>query len=335
MKVLVGLSGGVDSAVTAARLLREGYKVEGLFLSLYPEADPEPARRVAEALGIPLHLGEAAGVFSDRVKKPWADAYLLGETPNPCARCNAVLKFPELLRVADAVGAARIATGHYAILKDGRLFRGIDARKDQSYFLAWTPRDHLARALMPLGGMTKPEVRALARSWGLPVAEKRDSQEICFVPDHSYGAVVAEMRPDAAAAGAIVGTRGEVLGQHDGFYKFTPGQRRGHGVALGAPAYVIGVDPQARTVTVSTDESVLFTNRVHLTGLRWSDPAAMDGPLLVRVRHGGALIPAHFQDTFGPQLVLGHAVRAAVPGQLAALYRGDEVVGAGWITREP
>ncbi|MBN2800544.1 MAG: tRNA 2-thiouridine(34) synthase MnmA [Deltaproteobacteria bacterium] len=334
MRVVIGLSGGVDSAVSAALLIEQGHEVVGLYLALHDAGDPSPAQAVADHLGIPLVLGAARDAFDREVILPWADGYLAGETPNPCARCNATLKFPALHRAAERIGADLVATGHYARAQGGQLFAGADPRKDQSYFLSLVPGAVLARVLFPLGGLTKPEVRAMAERLHLPVAHRPESQEICFVPPSGHAAYLRQRFPELGGDGAIVDTAGRELGRHDGYFRFTEGQRRGHGVAMGAPAYVVGVDPVSHRVTLSTDQRLLLRDRLRLVQPNWYRRPADGDPFQVRVRHGGALIPASFQGKDGLTVQLAHPVRAVVPGQLAALYQGDRVCGAGWIAKE-
>ena len=279
-KALVAMSGGVDSSVAAALLVREGYEVVGCFMRLGSEgeafdtpalectaapaaaggphrisrgccsvSDAADARAVAAELGIPLYVCNFKKDFG-RIIDYFVDEYAAGRTPNPCVRCNDWLKFGKLHEYARGLGCEFVASGHYARIGGGRLLRGVDHSKDQSYVLFGVPRGHLAHMLLPIGGYEKPRVRELARKFGLPVFDKPDSQEICFVPDDDYAGLVERRRPGLAASGAIVSERGERLGEHSGQHRFTVGQRRGLGLAVPRPLFVLRKDPLSNTVTV-------------------------------------------------------------------------------------
>lgn len=348
------MSGGVDSSVAAALLVEQGHRVVGLSLRLYDapagsEAaaggrccgprDLEDARKVAATLGIPHYIVDQREAFAARVIDDFVAEYASGRTPNPCVRCNEHVKFQPLIARARALGAVALATGHYARLEDGRLWRGADAGKDQSYFLfAMTPGAR-AFARFPLGAMTKPEVRAVARRLGLPNADKPDSQEICFVPDGDHSRLVAA-RSGAAAplAGDIVrraadGSR-EVVGRHDGVHHYTIGQRRGLSVVAEQALYVVGLDAARREVVVG-DATALAAQRFTVDDVRWlgaPPTGALTASVQVRSRHTPAparVLPS--DDGRAAMVELDAPERAIAPGQAAVFYRGTEVVGGGWI----
>jgi tRNA-specific 2-thiouridylase len=379
MSIAVAMSGGVDSS-TAAALLAESHspdpsaaspEVVGLTMQLWNQRrlpqllgeeagegghasgrccsldDVYDARAVANFLNIPYYVINLEKQFEATVVQPFVKGYLAGETPIPCSLCNTEIKFAQFLTTARRIGAERIATGHYARIrrdqKTGRyqLLRGVDRSKDQAYFLFGLTQEQLAYSEFPLGGMTKQEVRALARARGLPVAEKPDSQEICFLPTGSYrqfiDAYLAEQqrRPDSAA-GEVVSTGGRVLGEHQGIHNFTVGQRKGLGMAVGAPLYVIAIDPAKNRVVVGEDRD-LFHSRFRVREVNWIRPLAAGdaGEAHVKIRHNhpgaAARVEAHAD---GAALVEFHEPqRAITPGQAAVFYDGDEVVGGGWISK--
>jgi tRNA-specific 2-thiouridylase len=351
--IVVALSGGVDSAAAAALLVRAGHRVLGMTMRLYDARgtagargrccgprDIEDARRVAEHLDIPFYVIDLEAEFGAAVVDDFVATYLDGRTPNPCVRCNQHLKFAPLLAQAQAIGADLLATGHYGRVAPGpdgapALWRAIDDDKDQSYFLFSMPAAALARVVFPLGGLTKPAVRALAAELGLPNAAKPESQEICFIPDGDHAGFVAAAalkrgRP-LPTAGAIVDDRGAVLGHHAGVHRFTIGQHRGLG-NLGrrprrsplrhradpAAGTVVGARAQATTAAFTLDEP------------RWLGPLG-DG-LTVQVRHRGARVPAEVTVDAEVRVTLAEPVTAA-PGQAAVIYAGDRVVGGGWVAR--
>jgi tRNA-specific 2-thiouridylase len=302
---------------------------------------------VANFLNIPYYVINLEKQFEATVVRPFVEGYLAGETPIPCSLCNTEIKFAQFLTTARQIGAERIATGHYArILRDpqtGRyqLLRGVDRAKDQAYFLFGLTQEQLAHSEFPLGGLTKQEVRALARARRLPVAEKPDSQEICFVPTGSYrqfiDAYLAEqqLRPESSA-GEVVSTNGAVLGEHPGIQNFTVGQRKGLGMAVGAPLYVIALDPAKNRVVVGEDRD-LFRSRFRVREVNWIRPLAPGDAVeaLVKIRHnhpGGA---AHVEAHPGSEAIVEflEPQRAITPGQAAVFYDGDEVVGGGWISQ--
>ena len=363
--IAVAMSGGVDSSTVAAMLRAEGRPVIGLTMQLWnqrrlagregmPEQvtgrccsldDVYDARRVAETIGIPYYVVNHEERFERDVVRPFVEEYLAGRTPIPCSLCNNHLKFDQLLIVARQIGAEQIATGHYAQVAfnedSGRwlLKRPVDRAKDQTYFLFGLTQEQLSRTLFPLGGMTKPEVRELARRLNLVIAEKPDSQEICFVPGGDYkrflDAYLAEQGETAReAAGEMVTTSGEVIGGHAGVHNFTVGQRKGLGVATGTPLYVIQINNQTRQVVVGPDEDLYTkTLRAKRVNLIATDELREPMRVAVKIRHkhppAAAMIEAAGQDEV--LVTFDEPQRAVTPGQAAVFYDGDVVVGGGWI----
>lgn len=349
------MSGGVDSALAAARLRDEGHEVVGVTLHLwdYPDdgsvrgrccapEDQHDARRVADFLGIAHFTFDRRELFEQRVVAPFVEAYLGGVTPSPCVTCNREVKLRELLPLATRLGASLVATGHYArIARErglARLYRARDVAKDQSYFLHMLREDELARLVFPLGDATKDEVRAEALQRGLPGATKGESQELCFVPHGRYDAFVAERAAGLLRSGPIVDRDGERVGTHEGVHGFTIGQRRGLGVALGRPAFVVGLDAASATVHLG-DEERLYASAARLTAPAFADDVSLpldDVTVRVRSRHDGA--PARLAIERGldgeDALVVRfeQPVRAVSPGQVAVFYRGDRVLGGATIT---
>ena len=354
-RVVVAMSGGVDSSVTAALLAEQGFDVVGITLQLYDHGaalakkgaccagqDIHDAARVAERLGIPHYVLDYESRFRRDVIDDFADAYTRGETPIPCVRCNQTVKFRDLLATARDLGADALATGHYVRRVDGasgpELHRAADDGRDQSYFLFATTRVQLAFLHFPLGGMAKDETRALARRFDLPVAAKPDSQDICFVPSGDYAALVARLRPGAAEPGEIVDVAGRVLGTHAGVVHFTIGQRKGLGVSAGEPLYVVRLEPEARRVVVGP-RAALGVQRVALAGINWLGEAPPADGLAVHVRLRSAQppLPARlFLDgAGGGTAVLDEPAFGVAPGQACVAYDGTRVLGGGWIRREP
>jgi tRNA-specific 2-thiouridylase len=357
-RVIIAMSGGVDSSVAAARLRDQGFDVVGVTLHLwdYPDdgsergrccapEDQHDARRVADHLGIPHYTFDRRELFRAHVVDPFVNAYLEGQTPSPCVACNRTVKMRELFAVADRLGAAKIATGHYArvVLEGGRarLHRGVDRGKDQAYFLHMLREDELARVMFPLGGSTKEEVRAEAVARKLPGANKGESQELCFVPAGRYDAFVAERAPGRVRPGPIVDRDGRQVGEHGGVHAFTVGQRKGVGVALGRPAFVVDLDPATSTVRLG-DEADLLARTARIKDAVWSDDVAfpLEAEVRVRSRHegaravidrirapgdGGGEVAGEFEVRFEAP------VRAVSPGQIAVAYGGDRVYGGGMI----
>jgi len=376
--IAVAMSGGVDSSTVAAMLAHEGASVVGLTLQLWdqtrlagkhgiPEApkagrccsldDVYDARRVAEHLGIPYYVVNQEERFEQDVVRPFVSEYLNGRTPIPCSLCNNHLKFDQLLQTARSIGAERIATGHYAINEfdpeRGRwiLKRPLDYAKDQTYFLFGLTQAQLARTLFPLGRLTKPEVREVARTRGLALAEKPDSQEICFIPGGDYKQFLTaylEEQGEAMAetAGELVASSGEVIGRHDGIFNFTVGQRKGLGVASPSPLYVLNIDRASHRVTVGADAE-LATRELRANRVNWISVAELTAPMRVRIkiRHRHEPAWATLEPAAEPcvdaaeangggaqvQATFDEAQRAVTPGQSAVFYDGDEVVGGGWI----
>jgi tRNA-uridine 2-sulfurtransferase len=348
-RVVVAMSGGVDSSVAAALLVERGCEVVGVTMHLAGDAsrccsldDADDARRVAEKLGIRFYVANYTSQFRSEVMEAFADEYLAGRTPIPCVTCNQRFKFRHLLDRARALGASAVATGHYARVEldpssgRHRLRAAIDPAKDQSYFLFDLDQGQLAKALFPLGAMRKEEVRAHARRLGLTTAEKPESQEICFVPDGDYAGVVEKLRPEASArTGEIVDTEGRILGRHRGVHRFTVGQRRGLGISAAERLFVVGLDAKANRVVVG-QAADLLVRQATLEGVSWVAGAPPpDNPIRVtvrvRYRHEGA--PAELRLT-GARCTAVHfdePVRAVAPGQAAVFYQGDVVLGGGWI----
>ena len=328
--VVLGLSGGVDSAVAAHLLQESGYRVHGLYLDIgTPEARAD-ALSVAEGFGIELRVEDVSDALEREVCAPFAASYLRGETPNPCILCNPAVKFRALLRFADALGGAAIATGHYAVAENGRLYRGRSAN-DQSYMLCRITREQLARLVLPLGGMEKRETRALAERLGLSVARKPDSMELCFIPDRDYCGWLARR---AALPGRGVFVRdGVVVGAHEGIHRWTVGQRI-PGVYDGEKLYVRRIHPDSGAIEVCP-EAGLRRTEIDAADFRWLiDPPA--GPVRgsVKVRHSKtaeAPCTAHPQAGGGVHIVCDTPVRAPAPGQSAVLYDGARVLGGGMI----
>lgn len=378
-KVLVAMSGGVDSSVAAAVLLRQGYDVVGCFMRLGSPGetldglvpgedaaaacdpakvrighqgccsinDAADARLVAAELGVPFYVCNFKRDFG-RIIDYFVDEYAAGRTPNPCVRCNDWLKFGKLHEYARQIGAEFVASGHYARTDSGRLLRGVDHSKDQSYVLFGVPRERLGSMLLPIGEMEKPRVRELAAKMGLPVFDKPDSQEICFVPDNDYAGLVERRRPETARPGRIIDVNGRTVGEHGGQHRFTIGQRRGVGVALGYPIFVVGKDPVANTVTVGPRE-MLRAAGCMVGEANWLiDPWPLDGwaPVLAKYRYNGAAVPARARrlpDLATPtpsgrtgafEVAFDAPQEAVAPGQALVLYSREEpdvVLGGGWI----
>lgn len=328
--VILGLSGGVDSAVSAALLLRQGYAVTGLYLDNgVPGAGAQDAQMVADAVGVPLRVLDIRDALETHVCAPFAAAYLEGKTPNPCILCNPAVKFQALLACADALGAQYVATGHYARTRDGALYKGMPAN-DQSYMLCRLTREQVSRLLLPLGDYEKAQVRALADEFRLPVAHKPDSMEICFIPDKDYVNWMAQ-RTALPGPGDFV-LHGAVIGQHDGIFCYTVGQRR-PGLVDGRKVYVSRIDAAANTVELALWEE-LFHTEVHAERFNWLiDPPEAPIRATVRVRHTKWENPPCTVVAEGDRVTItcDEPVRAPAPGQSAVLYDGDRVLGGGFI----
>jgi tRNA-specific 2-thiouridylase len=369
MKIAVAMSGGVDSSAAAAILKEQGHELVGFTMQLWNQrrglsvdenGEPLPsrccslddvydARRVAEGLGFPFYVLNLEKEFERDVVQPFVASYLNGETPIPCVACNSRLKFASLDRLAASLGCERVATGHYARVEFDaatnryRLLRGRDPQKDQSYFLWELTQDQLSRSMFPLGEMSKPDARAAARRNELAVAEKAESQEICFVPDGDYAGFIdryldAEAQSDRMpGAGEIVSTKGAVIGEHAGVHHYTVGQRRGLGIADAQPLYVIGIDAAKNQIIAGRQEELL-SEEFTAAGVNW---IAFDNPtepvraeVRVRYRHTAAPATITPLTEARARVKFDEPQRAIAPGQATVFYRGDEVVGGGWIVKK-
>jgi tRNA-specific 2-thiouridylase len=355
-RVVVAMSGGVDSSVAAALLAEEGYDVVGVTLQLYDHGeavkrekaccagqDIFDAKRVAETVGMPHYVLNYESRFREDVIEAFADSYVRGETPIPCVLCNQTVKFRDLLKTAKDLQADALATGHYIRRVDdggiAELRRAADAARDQSYFLFATTQEQADFLRFPLGGMPKDEVREHAARFDLPVATKPDSQDICFVPDGDYASVVAKIRPGAIDPGDIIDLSGKAIGRHDGIINFTIGQRRGIGVGgTDEPLYVIRIEPETRQVVVGPG-SALGERIIRLSGLNWLGSADARGGemrISVKVRSTQVPVPATLSlaaDGTAAEVTLDTPERAAAPGQACVFYDGDRLLGGGWIQR--
>jgi tRNA-specific 2-thiouridylase len=350
-RIVVAMSGGVDSSVAAALLAESGAETIGVTMRLSEQGsrccsleDADDARRVAESLGIRFYVANYVEAFGREVMEEFADAYLAGRTPIPCVACNKQFKFDHLLERAKAFGATRVATGHYARVThdpdtgEARLFRSRNREKDQSYFLFPLSQTQLRGASFPIGEMSKDEVRDRARSLGLGTADKPESQEICFVPDGDYAAVVERLRPEASMlAGDIVDEAGQVLGKHRGIHHFTVGQRHGLGISANRRLYVLRLDPRERKVIVG-DVTDLDCGSARVEGMNWISGKAPSETIEVRVqvrhRHHSVLAHVDATENDGAVLRFSEPVRAVAPGQAAVFYdalNDEEVIGGGWI----
>lgn len=356
-RVVVAMSGGVDSSVVAALMKAEGYDVVGITLQLYDHGeavgrkgaccagqDIQDARRVADVLQIPHYVLDYEARFAEAVMGEFADSYLQGETPIPCVACNQKIKFHDLLQTAEGLGAAALATGHYVTSRPARsgweLYRASDKERDQSYFLFATTREQLAFLRFPLGDRDKDETRKLAREFGLAVAEKSDSQDICFVPTGRYTQVIERLRPGAAEAGNIVHVDGRVLGRHGGIINFTIGQRKGIGVAAQEPLYVLKLDASRREVVVGPREW-LRTRTIKLRDVNWLGDVPLEAlalageEILARIRSSGPLQPARLSlEDDGVTVDLAQGEDGVSPGQACVFYAasgGERLLGGGWI----
>ncbi|MEG2009354.1 MAG: tRNA 2-thiouridine(34) synthase MnmA [Oscillospiraceae bacterium] len=328
-KLVLGLSGGVDSAVAAGLLEERGFEVFGLFLDIGAENARQDAQNAADFLKIPLKVLDIRETLEKNVCAPFAAAYLRGETPNPCILCNPKVKFKALLDYADEIGAEFIATGHYARTENGRLFKG-KAANDQSYMLCMLNNEQVSRLVLPLGELEKVQVRKLAEGMALPLANKPDSMEICFIPDGDYGEFI-EKRGIVPPPGNFVDSEGKVLGRHRGVHRYTLGQRRGLGIAAGHRIFVSEIRCDTNEVVLSEGE-VLFTETALVCGVNWLRPQEGAFPADVRVRHSKLQTPALITpDEGGAHIKFESPVRAPTKGQAAAFYSGDEVLGGGII----
>jgi tRNA-specific 2-thiouridylase len=347
-RVVVAMSGGVDSSLAAALAAEEGFEVIGVTMHLSGSTsrccsldDVEDARQVAKKLGVRFFVANYADEFQKEVIEVFADSYAAGRTPIPCVACNKRFKFDHLLARANVFGASRVATGHYARIDRHpdtgalRLWRARDLQKDQTYFLFQLDQEQLAQAWFPLGELTKAEVRERARELGLATADKPESQEICFVPDGDYAAVVERIRPELVdRCGDIVDRAGKVLGRHGGIHRFTVGQRKGLGLSSSEPLYVLALDAVRRRVVVGGVEE-LGASGALIQDVSWVSGIAPDQELRARVqvrhRHAGTEATLHVRPGQDVEVHFDDPVRAVTPGQAAVFYAGEEVLGGGWI----
>ena len=355
MKALIAMSGGVDSSVAAHLTRAAGYECTGCTMKLWDaddspaEAgtktccsadDTEDAKSVAYRLGMRHYVFNFKEDFREQVIGDFVRCYLCGRTPNPCIECNRHFKFTRLLERADLLGCDKIVTGHYARVEETDsgfvLRRGLDAEKDQSYVLYMLTQAQLSRLLLPLGGLSKAQVRQIAAEQGFLNANKRDSQDICFVPDGDYARVVEQVSGQAAVPGDFVDTDGNVLGQHRGIIHYTVGQRRGLGIALGEPAYVVGIDAEQNRVILGRNED-LFTDSAELSGVSWVSGRLPEAPVRctakIRYRHPAQPAWLRFTGTDTAVLQFDAPQRAVTAGQAAVCYDGDTVLGGGTIVR--
>lgn len=343
-RIVVAMSGGVNSSVVAALAANSGAEVIGVTLQLYDHGsavkragaccagqDIRDARAVADKLGIAHYVFDHESQFREGVIDRFADEYLAGRTPIPCVRCNMGVKFTDLFALARDMGADCLATGHYVRRVEGatgaELHRAADPARDQSYFLFATTQDQLDYLRFPLGGMPKPQVREIAAELGLAVAAKPDSQDICFVPDGDYASIVRKVRPEADDAGSIIDLEGNVVGQHKGLIHYTVGQRRGLEIGgLAEPLYVVRLDAATKSVIVGP-KAALAVSSARISEINWlgGDYA---GPMSVKVRSLAKPVPARFE---GDQVIFDAPEYGVAPGQAAVLYTGDRVLGGGWI----
>jgi len=359
-RIVVAMSGGVDSSVVAGILRRDGYDVVGVTLQLYDQGatshragsccagrDIDDARRVCETLGIPHYVLDYEERFRKAVIDPFAESYVAGETPIPCVACNQTVKFADLLATARDLGAAALATGHYVRSRANgahrALFRPVDSDRDQSYFLFATTQDQIDYLRFPLGGLSKPEVRAIATELGLAIADKQDSQDICFVPQGRYSDIIAKLKPAAATPGEIVHIDGRVLGRHEGILHYTVGQRRGIGIASGDPLYVVHLDAQRARLIVGPREA-LDTHKIYLRDLNWLGDESIDDTgeagieLFAKVRSTRPPRQATLYRRAGVAWVeLAAGESGIAPGQACVFYDDDgnaaRVLGGGFIAR--
>jgi len=348
------MSGGVDSSATAALLKEQGWEVVGVTLRLYDSGatasgaktccagrDIQDARRVADTLGIAHYVVDEVETFRRDVMTPFADSYIHGETPIPCIACNSTVKFRDLLGFARSLGAAALATGHYARREQGaggaRLLRGVDPARDQSYFLFATTREQLAFLRFPLGGMaSKAETRAIAARHGLGVADKPDSQDICFVPGGDYARVVERLRPGAAEPGEVVDLDGRTLGRHAGIVHYTIGQRRGLNLGGGDALYVLRLEPETRRVIVGP-RAALGRQRLAVRDVNWLGdgvPGEVRASVKIRSTRPPAPATIMIRSNGHAEVALDAPEEAVAPGQACVFYDGDRVLGGGWIVRD-
>ena len=352
--VVVAMSGGVDSSTVAALMNEAGYKVIGITLQLYDHGmtigkkgaccagqDIYDAKMVADKLGIPHYVLDYETRFRDSVIDDFADSYIRGETPLPCVRCNQSVKFVDLVKISKDLGADALVTGHYVRRIEGKngpeLHKGIDEKKDQSYFLFSTNKEQLEYIHFPLGSMTKAETRKHAERFGLAVADKPDSQDICFVPEGSYAELVKKLRPNAAISGKIIHVDGYELGTHEGIINYTIGQRKGLGIAFEVPLYVVRIDPDSNTVFVGPYSSLARKN-FYIKEINWIGDSnwfkdGLEANVKIRsTQRGSHAIISVFKEDWAIVELLSED-NAVTPGQACVMYDGSRVLGGGWIIR--
>ncbi|SPF52080.1 tRNA-specific 2-thiouridylase MnmA [Candidatus Desulfosporosinus infrequens] len=358
-KVVVGMSGGVDSSIAAALLQEQGYDVIGITLQMWKSADAEveggccslsaidDARRVAFLLGIPHYVMNFRSFFEETVLDYFTQSYLAGETPNPCIACNKYVKFGELLRKAHGLGAEYIATGHYAqVLRSpdsGRflLSKSMDVRKDQTYALYMLTQEQLAQTLFPLSDYPKEQIRIMAKERGLGVGDKPDSQEICFIPNNDYASFVRKRSEEDIKPGRFVDLAGNSLGRHQGIIHYTVGQRKGLGVTFGKPMFVVGLNPESNEVVLGEDQDV-YTDTLWAIDLNWISISELQGPIKVKAKirynSSGAeatVYPGDREAGYDVMVCFDQPQRAVTPGQAVVFYQENIVVGGGKIISDP
>lgn len=354
-RVVVAMSGGVDSSVTAAMLVEAGHEVIGLTMQLYDNGeimgkkgaccagqDIYDARQVADRLGFPHYILDYESLFKESVINQFADTYVEGYTPIPCIQCNQTVKFRDMLKMAQELGASALATGHYVQRTPGahqtELHRAVDPKKDQSYFLFATTQEQLNYVRFPLGGMEKYQTRALAKRYGLKVAEKADSTGICFVPDGDYASLVAKLRPGTLDEGNIVHVDGQILGRHAGIINYTVGQRKGLGIAHPDPLYVIQIKPETKEVIVGP-QSALAEKTIKVASLNWLyETCPTEAPLDVEIKIRSTRPPVAARVLISKEdnaasVTLIEPEFGVAPGQACVFYLGSRMIGGGWIQR--
>ncbi len=350
-KIVVAMSGGVDSSTVAALLHDAGHDVIGITLQLYSinyevknlgtccaGKDIYDAQMAAAKIGIPHYVFNYEHNFKAEVMDKFAESYINGETPIPCVLCNKTIKFQDLLRAAKDLSADRMATGHYVqrfdVNGEAQLHKGVDPMKDQSYFLFATTKEQLEMLEFPLGGLTKDQTRKLAEFYGLEIADKPDSQDICFVPNGNYREIVMQLRPDAERKGKIVMTDGKILGEHNGIINYTIGQRRRLGISYSEPLYVVKINPKENEVVLGTRDK-LVSNKFKISNINWllsNVPTEIECSVKLRSAHSGAIAKINVHDSSASaELYGGYA--GITPGQACVMYDETRIIGGGWITR--